>query len=693
MKLDTEFFPLPLRCNVEQLLQEVSQFSQGDWLIHSERNPGNASAILVSAGGTIQNDQIALSVSVEPTPLLERCPYFKQVMQALNLPISHSRLVKVSGATETPLKADRNYYWFRRLAIYIPILINPAVKFFCNDKSIQMTVGEAGIFNNWHPHFLVNSGEEDCIYWVIETKGSPALQTMLAQADRNSNPVVIADVPEESYQISQIPLEPYCFEVLTPTEICELTATLISDTENSQIPESELRKLVQNVEEFRKEWEKAFAQFGHHQSGELTYQNLILNFQEKIASKANKWQSPLGNGKQSIEVISSMLLTSNPADSQKVTKQLIARKKLAVKPKFQGEARYQVSENLEAQPGFSALKELSKHWQILEFFRSPATPAEVIHRLPVAWEMTAEEFASAVQRLMDLEVLKEEFICPEFERPIFILSAPRAGSTLLFETLSRFPDLWSIGMESHAVIEGISELHPSAHNFSSNRLTSADALPHIVSALRQRFAQKLKDRDECAYLDIPVKQRPKSVRFLEKTPKNALRIPFLNAVFPGALFIYIYRDPKENISSMIEGWRSRCFVSYKNLPGWPLRDWCFLLTPEWSSLQNSSVAEIAAYQWKIANSYIWDDLQALPTSSWRLVRYDELVQTPKKIITELSDFAGLQMDGQIQERLSQSLPISKVTLSAPSPDKWRKNAKEIAAVLPTLEPILSLVEK
>ena len=33
---------------------------------------------------------------------------------------------------------------------------------------------------------------------------------------------------------------------------------------------------------------------------------------------------------------------------------------------------------------------------------------------------------------------------------------------------------------------------------------------------------------------------------LEKTPKNSLRVPFLNAVFPQALFVYLYREPRES---------------------------------------------------------------------------------------------------------------------------------------------------
>jgi hypothetical protein len=423
----------------------------------------------------------------------------------------------------------------------------------------------------------------------------------------------------------QVPLEPYSFEVLTPQELSKLTADLLSEAGHSQLPENEFLVLVQQLEEFNRQWAKTFARFGHHRAGELAYQDLILQFKEQIVAKVNKWlRSSEGEGKKAIAVISSMLLTWNRPPPKRLTRQLLEKAK---------------------------------------------------------------------KKRMEIDQFNADFQVPEFDRPLFIVSAPRAGSTLLFETLSQFPNVWTIAEESHETIEGLPELHPAAHNFSSNRLTEDDALPHTVLTLRERFARQLQEREGRAYLELPVAQRPPKVRLLEKTPKNALRIPFLKAVFPEALFIYLYRDPRENISSLMEGWRSRRFIGYRPLPGWPYLEWSFFLPPGWSSLQESPLVEIAAYQWKTANSYILEDLRALPTSCWCLVRYADLIREPKKIIKELSDFAGLSWDAQIEQRVSQSLPVSRMTLSAPASDKWRKNEQELATVLPALEALVSLVEK
>ena len=48
---------------------------------------------------------------------------------------------------------------------------------------------------------------------------------------------------------------------------------------------------------------------------------------------------------------------------------------------------------------------------------------------------------------------------------------------------------------------------------------------------------------------------PGALRFLEKTPKNALRVPFFARIFPDARFIFLWRDPRENIASIMQAWR------------------------------------------------------------------------------------------------------------------------------------------
>jgi uncharacterized protein (TIGR03032 family) len=251
---------------------------------------------------------------------------------------------------------------------------------------------------------------------------------------------------------------------------------------------------------------------------------------------------------------------------------------------------------------------------------------------------------------------------------VFVVSSPRSGSTLLFETLARAPGLFTIGGESHRLIEGIPGLSPDRRGWDSNRLVAADATPETAEALRAAFTAQLRDRDG---------RRPVGpVRMLEKTPKNSLRIPFLHAVFPDAQFVYLYRDPRETISSMLDAWRSGRFVTYPDLPGWTGTPWSLLLVPGWADLIGESLAGVVATQWATATSILLDDLEALPPDHWSVISYDQLVGAPQTEMQRLTRFAGLGWD----QRLQGELPLARHTLDSPHPDKWMRNAEELEQV-------------
>jgi hypothetical protein len=258
-----------------------------------------------------------------------------------------------------------------------------------------------------------------------------------------------------------------------------------------------------------------------------------------------------------------------------------------------------------------------------------------------------------------------------FDRPLILLSAPRSGSTLLFETLSQAPALFTIGHESHRHIESLPGLHPATRGFESNRLDARDATPDIVAGLKRNFAQSLRDRDG----------RPpapgSAVRLLEKTPKNTLRVGFMRGVFPDARFVYLYREPRAVLASMIEAWESGRFGTYPNLPGWTGPAWSLLLVPGWRALAGRPIEEIVAHQWATTTMTVLDDLERVPRDAVHAVRYDDLVAAPAPTVRGVCDFAGLAWDRDLG-----ALPHSRHTLSAPDPDKWRRHEAAIERVMP-----------
>jgi hypothetical protein len=266
------------------------------------------------------------------------------------------------------------------------------------------------------------------------------------------------------------------------------------------------------------------------------------------------------------------------------------------------------------------------------------------------------------------------------ERPIFIVAAPRSGSTLLFETLAASDQIATLGGEAHWLIESIPELSPGAPGIDSNRLSAANATPRIADRIYNQILERLVDGS-----GQPVRDG-KVLRFLEKTPKNALRIPFFDRLFPDARFIFLWREPRANIGSIMQAWRSGKWRTYPRLEGFVL-PWSLLLPSGWEQMQGRPLEELAAFQWQATNSTILGDLSALAPERWTMVNYDDFLAEPAKDILRLCRFAGLEFDTGLAKRAGGPLPAAQHTLTPADPDKWKKDAVEIEKVLPEVQSV------
>ncbi len=261
------------------------------------------------------------------------------------------------------------------------------------------------------------------------------------------------------------------------------------------------------------------------------------------------------------------------------------------------------------------------------------------------------------------------------ERPLIILAPPRSGSTLLFETLAWSPSLYSVGNESHRQFETIPTLSPLSNRHRSNRLDADDADPATVAALLANFDAALRDRDG----------RPPpahgSVRLLEKTPKNALRLPFLARVFPDARWLVLTRAVAPNLGSLLDGWESGRFVTYPKLPDWPGPHWSFALPQGWQAWRGCDVAEIVCRQYAAIVGQLAHDLRAIDPAQVLAVGYEDFIADPARVVARIAGFADIAWD----RPLAGALPLSRHTLTPPDPAKHLRH-------IPRLAPWLALAE-
>nr|WP_240554956.1 hypothetical protein [Oceanicoccus sagamiensis] len=153
--------------------------------------------------------------------------------------------------------------------------------------------------------------------------------------------------------------------------------------------------------------------------------------------------------------------------------------------------------------------------------------------------------------------------------------------------------------------------------------------------------------------------------------------------------MYLHRDPRENISSIIEAWeqgeKNGKFITFRNLPDWPMPHWCLLLPRGWRNMKGRSLAEIAGFQWQSCNDAILNELEKISSKKWTTISHQELTSNTKATVTQLSNFIGNHIDEHFDEYISHELPLSSTTITAPKKDKWMRHKNEIEALLPGLQ--------
>jgi uncharacterized protein (TIGR03032 family) len=466
-----------------------------------------------------------------------------------------------------------------------------------------MAAGEVWVFDTWKRHGVDNPAGTKRIHLVVDTVGSAGLWELIDHPGDAPPVRVLPDGPA-------LPLVTEMINgavVMTPWQFAAVLDELATDLR--VVDPAEGARFSARTRPFVRAWYESWARSGDLPAGLDTFRRLIEQLDALVAGEF------------------AGVLLPNRVDVLGAVRQHI---------------------------GNAALRSHDAVYGHLAVTSAHAAPSE------------ASTPAPAVAPAAASPALSPRPAPPSIDRPVFVVSSPRSGSTLLFETLARSPDLWTIGGESHLVIEGIAGLRPADHDWSSNRLDATDATPDVVTALRRTFLEQLRDR----------RNNPTpggAVRMLEKTPKNSLRIPFLAEAFPDARFVYLYRDPRETVSSMLDAWKSGRFVTYPRLPDWNGPAWSLLLVPGWRDLASASLAEIVTTQWATATTVLLDDLEQLDPDRWCVTSYDHLVADPQREIERLCEFCEVGWDVD----LSGPLPLSRHTLDSPAPQKWVRNADEL----------------
>lgn len=132
------------------------------------------------------------------------------------------------------------------------------------------------------------------------------------------------------------------------------------------------------------------------------------------------------------------------------------------------------------------------------------------------------------------------------ERMVFVVGAPRSGTTWLQRMLSVHPDVVDLPSETHLFSSGISVLRDrvqGGHVGSTATATWFMTDAEFVSAARA-FA-------DAAFGSWLSRTRPDAARVVERSPTHVWHLGLIGAVYPEAHVVHIVRDGRDVVRSQV----------------------------------------------------------------------------------------------------------------------------------------------
>ena len=256
--------------------------------------------------------------------------------------------------------------------------------------------------------------------------------------------------------------------------------------------------------------------------------------------------------------------------------------------------------------------------------------------------------------------------CPglqPLESPLFLVGAPRSGTTLLYKALCLHPEVAYISNWNRrfTAVPAVAVLNRLGRRFPEQRmrawfLDSSNAYVHSHKrSLAERMFPSPAEGEpifkRCGIPDQPpfeatekqlqsLRRAISSVarfgggqRFVNKRIGNNQRIAILARAFPDARFLNIVRDGRAVANSLahVDWWDDGLVWWYGGTP----RDW---------AAEGGNPWDIAARHWLEEVRSIADGLAVVPPERVLEVRYEYVVESPLEALRSALNFAALESD-------------------------------------------------
>jgi hypothetical protein len=230
---------------------------------------------------------------------------------------------------------------------------------------------------------------------------------------------------------------------------------------------------------------------------------------------------------------------------------------------------------------------------------------------------------------------------PRLYRPVFVIGAPRSGTTFLGNCLGRLPEI--------------------SYHYEP-RLTKAAARCVYDGSWSARRAAAV---FRLSYSALLLAALDGGHRFAEKNPENSFLVPFLAAEFPGAQFIHIVRDGRDAAVSHAEKpWLAAASASsgQRGMAGQlrgPRARW-WVESPRREEFAQVSDIARSAWCWRRFTEAALDGVARLAPGRAVEVRYEAMVRDPAATADHLAGFLGTSPGGggELRAAMARARPDS-----------------------------------
>lgn len=213
-------------------------------------------------------------------------------------------------------------------------------------------------------------------------------------------------------------------------------------------------------------------------------------------------------------------------------------------------------------------------------------------------------------------------LAPSLKRPVFLIGAPRSGTTFLGECLSALPEI----------------------SYHHEPIATKAAARYVYCGIWPRWKARLFYR--AVYRWLMRVHGEGHLRFAEKTPRNCFLIPFLADVFPDAQFVHIIRDGRDaSLSHSKRPWlqAGEAGGGRREPGGYPYGPYArFWVEPHRRiEFEETSDLHRCIWAWRRYTEAALGARDLLDQRRYVEIRYESLVSRPEEVGRGLLEFLGI----------------------------------------------------